>query len=111
MDGDTVVGNRAGVYTSAAQGMGGIQLKAPDTSPNEDAKIGNINYKTKITGTAADQDYTSNHATNDYSQYTFTENTVISLPRTLLGDLKTNVLAVVDAHKGNHVTIDASDKN
>ncbi len=110
MDGDTVVGNRAGVYTSAAQGMGGIQLKAPDTSPNEDAKIGNINYKTKITGTAADQDYTSNHATNDYSQYTFTENTVISLPRTLLGDLKTNVLAAVDAHKGNHVTIDASDK-
>lgn len=107
---DTVYGDEATLTAVKAEG-----LTTPSVSVtaaiNSDAvmKTGSdVNFTKQITGTDADKDdYVVN--TDDYSTYTFDEDTVISLEKTnyATGDLTTNVLAAVDAHSGNDVTIDA----
>ena len=106
---DTVYGDEATLTAVKAEG-----LTTPSVSVtaaiNSDAvmKTGSdVNFTKQITGTDADKDdYVVN--TDDYSTYTFDEDTVISLEKTnyATGDLTTNVLAAVDAHSGNDVTID-----
>lgn len=107
---DTVYGDEATLTAVKAEG-----LTTPSVSVtaaiNSDAvmKTGNdVNFRKQITGTDADEDdYMDN--TDDYSTYTFDKDTVISTEKTnyATGDLTTNVLAAVDAHSGNDVTIDA----
>lgn len=109
---DTVYGDEATLAAVKAEG-----LTTPSVSVtaaiNSDAvmKTGDeINYNHQITGTSTDEDYELD--TDNYSTYTFDDNTVISIDKTnyTTGDLTTNVLAAVDAHSGNDVTIDAKNK-
>lgn len=107
---DTVYGDEATLTAVKAEG-----LTTPSVSVtaaiNSDAvmKTGSdVNFTKQITGTDTDvDDYVVN--TGDYSTYTFDKDTVISTEKTnyATGDLTTNVLAAVDAHSGNDVTIDA----
>lgn len=103
---DTVYGNEATLTAVKAEG-----LTTPSVSVtaaiNFDAVMKTGDYTSQITGTSTDEDYDLD--TDDYSTYTFDENKVISVDKSkyLTGDLTTNVLAAVDAHAGNDVTIDA----
>lgn len=105
---DTVYGDEATLTAVKAEG-----LTTPSVSVtaaiNSDAVIsGEPDYKYQITGTSTDK---GNYVfvTDDNSNYTFDTDTVISANKEnyLTGDLTTNVLAAVDAHSGNDVTIDA----
>lgn len=105
---DTVYGDEATLAAVKAEG-----LTTPSVSVtaaiNSDAVIsGEPDYKYQITGTSTDK---GNYVfvTDDNSNYTFDTDTVISANKEnyLTGDLTTNVLAAVDAHSGNDVTIDA----
>ena len=71
-------------------------------------RITRPDYKYQITGTGTDEE-NYGFVTDDNSNYTFNTDTVIFADKEnyITGDLTTNVLAAVDAHSGNDVTIDA----
>lgn len=114
LDADTVTGGKCPLYVSKPFGMGTYTLQIPQKIENLDAVPKKATYTNKITGTSADSSYLN--ATSDYSNYTFTKDTVIRPPLTVkvdgvripvVGDLKTNVMACVDGHAGNDVIIKA----
>lgn len=105
---DTVYGDEATLTAVKAEGLTTPSVSVTATI-NSDAVIsGEPDYKYQITGTSTDK---GNYVfvTDDNSNYTFDTDTVISANKEnyLTGDLTTNVLAAVDAHSGNDVTIDA----
>ena len=104
---DKVTGNTASLYKSKVMGMGSYTADSADTSTNADASSHKASYTSKITGTSADASGDYKGATTDGSTYTFDKGTVINLGLEKLGDKTTNVLADVDAHAGNNVTINA----
>ena len=104
---DKVTGNTASLYKSKPMGMGTYTADSADTSANEDAASHKATYSNKITGTASDASGDYKGATTDGSTYTFSKGTVIGLGLEKLGDQTTNVLADIDAHAGNNVTINA----
>lgn len=105
---DTVYGDEATLTAVKAEG-----LTTPSVSVtaaiNSDAVIsGEPDYEYQITGTSTDEG-NYGFVTVDNSNYTFDADTVIFADKKnyITGDLTTNVLAAVDAHSGNDVTIDA----
>lgn len=76
---------------------------------NHNADIKESVDNNQITGTNQDQQYIGK--TGDFSDYDFDANEVISVNqgKYQTGDVTTNVLAAVDAHKGNDVTVTAED--
>lgn len=107
---DTVYGDKATLTAVRAEG-----LTTPSVSVvariNPDAGFAHPTYTTQITGTNKDTAYYNNEDTEDYQSYMFMKDTVIQAGDTYAtGDLTTNVLAAVDAHSGNDVTLNAGSK-
>lgn len=105
---DTVYGDEATLTAVKTEG-----LTTPSVSVtaaiNSDAVIsGEPDYEYQITGTSTDEE-NYGFVTDDNSNYTFDTDTVIwaNKENYLTGDLTTNVLAAVDAHSGNDVTLNA----
>ncbi len=76
---------------------------------NHNADIKEAVNNNQITGTNQDKQYIEK--TGDFSDYDFDTNEIISVNQGnyQTGDVTTNVLAAVDAHKGNDVTVTAED--
>lgn len=107
---DTVYGDEATLTAVKAEGLTTPSVSVTATI-NPDAAFADPTYTTQITGTSKDTAYYNNEDTEDYQSYMFMNNTVIQAGDTYAtGDLTTNVLAAVDAHSGNDVTIDAGSK-
>lgn len=107
---DTVYGNEATLTAVQAEGLTTPSVSVTATI-NPDAAFAHPTYTTQITGTNKDTAYYNKEDTEDYQSYMFMKNTVIQAGDTYAtGDLTTNVLAAVDAHSGNDVTIDAGSK-
>lgn len=107
---DTVYGNEATLTAVQAEGLTTPSVSVTATI-NPDAGFADPTYTTQITGTNKDTAYYNKEDTEDYQSYMFMKNTVIQAGNTYAtGDLTTNVLAAVDAHSGNDVTIDAGSK-
>lgn len=107
---DTVYGDEATLTAVKAEGLTTPSVSVTATV-NSDAAFADPTYTTQITGTNKDTAYYNNEDTEDYQSYMFMNNTVIQAGNTYAtGDLTTNVLAAVDAHSGNDVTIDAGSK-
>lgn len=104
---DKVTGNTASLYKSKPMGMETYSAEGADTSANADAAIHKATYTSKINGTSSDASGDYKGATSDGSTYTFDKGTIIKLGLENLGDQTTNVLAAVDAHAGNNVSINA----
>ncbi len=110
---DTVYGNEATLTAIKAEGLTTPSVSVT-ASINQDAVFitdtDSIDNKTKISGSSEDTTYKKDGVTSDYKTYSFDDDYVISVDKSkyLTGDLITNVLAAVDAHAGNDVTIDAS---
>lgn len=104
---DTVYGDEATLTAVQAEGLTTPSVSVTATI-NPDAAFADPTYTTQITGTNKDTAYYNKEDTEDYQSYMFMKNTVIQAGNTYAtGDLTTNVLAAVDAHSGNDVTIDA----
>lgn len=107
---DTVYGDEATLTAVKAEGLTNPSVSVTAVVNSDGVwKIDDeATYKYQITGTSIDNAGYS-FDTDDYSTYTFDEDKVISVDKSkyLTGDLTTNVLAAVDAHSGNDVTIDA----
>lgn len=104
---DTVYGDEATLTAVKAEGLTTPSVSVTATI-NPDAGFADPTYTTQITGTNKDTAYYNNEDTEDYQSYMFVKDTVIQAGDTYAtGDLTTNVLAAVDAHSGNDVTIDA----
>lgn len=74
---------------------------------NPNAQLLDPSYRKAITGTELDsQDY--GEVSQDLSNYKFNEDKTISLNKFSEGNLKTNVMAAIDASRGNDVHVDAS---
>lgn len=107
---DTVYGDEATLTAVQAEGLTTPSVSVTATI-NPDAGFADPTYTTQITGTNKDTAYYNNEDTEDYQSYMFVKDTVIQAGDTYAtGDLTTNVLAAVDAHSGNDVTIDAGSK-
>lgn len=107
---DTVYGDEATLTAVQAEGLTTPSVSVTATI-NPDAGFAHPTYTTQITGTNKDTAYYNKEDTEDYQSYMFMKNTVIQAGDTYAtGDLTTNVLAAVDAHSGNDVTIDAGSK-
>lgn len=107
---DTVYGDEATLTAVKAEGLTNPSVSVTAVVNSDGVwKIDDeATYKYQITGTSIDNAGYS-FDTDDYSTYAFDEDKVISVDKSkyLTGDLTTNVLAAVDAHSGNDVTIDA----
>lgn len=107
---DTVYGDKATLTAVKAEGLTNPSVSVTAVVNSDGVwKIDDeATYKYQITGTSIDNAGYS-FDTDDYSTYAFDEDKVISVDKSkyLTGDLTTNVLAAVDAHSGNDVTIDA----
>ena len=107
---DTVYGNEATLTAVQAEGLTTPSVSVTATI-NPDAGFADPTYTTQITGTNKDTAYYNKEDTEDYQSYMFMKNTVIQAGNTYAtGDLTTNVLAAVDAHSGNDVTLNAGSK-
>lgn len=107
---DTVYGDEATLTAVKAEGLTTPSVSVTATV-NSDAAFADPTYTTQITGTNKDTAYYNNEDTEDYQSYMFMKNTVIQAGDTYAtGDLTTNVLAAVDAHSGNDVTLNAGSK-
>lgn len=103
---DIVWGQAATLTPATTEGLT-RQSSYVQAVPNSNAEVAVTDYSSKITGTDEDIDY--DNASSDYKNYTFTADTVIGVDETFYdgGDLTTNVLAAIDAHNGNSVTVNA----
>ena len=109
---DTVYGDEATLTAVKAEGLTTPSISVTATKNSDAEFITNPDYIdkiTKISGSSDDSSYKNDGLTSDYKTYTFDDDYVLSIDKTsyATGDLATNVLAVVDAHAGNDVTIDA----
>lgn len=109
---DTVYGDEATLTAVKSEGLTTPSISVTATK-NSDAEYitdeDSIDNTAKITGSSEDTTYKKDGVTSDYKTYSFDDDYVISVDKSkyLTGDLTTNVLAAVDAHSGNDVTIDA----
>lgn len=109
---DTVYGDEATLTAVKAEGLTTPSISVTATK-NSDAEYitdeDSIDNTAKITGSSEDTTYKKDGVTSDYKTYSFDDDYVISVDKSkyLTGDLTTNVLAAVDAHSGNDVTINA----
>lgn len=109
---DTVYGDEATLTAVKAEGLTTPSVSVTGTK-NPDAVFitdaDSIDNTAKISGSSEDTTYKKDGVTSDYKTYLFDDDYVISVDKSkyLTGDLNTNVLAAVDAHAGNDVTIDA----
>lgn len=105
---DTVYGDKATLTAVKAEGLTTPSVSVTATINSDAVMSGEPDYKYQITGTGTDEE-NYGFVTDDNSNYTFNTDTVISANKEnyLTGDMTTNVLAAVDAHSGNDVTIDA----
>lgn len=105
---DTVYGDEATLTAVKAEGLTTPSVSVTAAINSDAVMSGEPDYKYQITGTSTDK---GNYVfvTDDNSNYTFNTDTVIFADKEnyITGDLTTNVLAAVDAHSGNDVTIDA----
>lgn len=108
---DTVYGDEATLTAVKAEGLTTPSVSVTAAINSDAVMSGEPDYKYQITGTGTDEE-NYGFVTNDNSNYTFNTDTVILANKEnyLTGDLTTNVLAAVDAHSGNDVTIDAGSK-
>lgn len=109
---DTVYGDKATLTAVKAEGLTTPSISVTATKNSDAEFITNPDYIdkiTKISGSSDDSSYKNDGLTSDYKTYTFDDDYVLSIDKTsyATGDLATNVLAVVDAHAGNDVTIDS----
>lgn len=105
---DTVYGDKATLTAVKAEGLTTPSVSVTAAINSDAVMSGEPDYKYQITGTGTDEE-NYGFVTDDNSNYTFNTDTVISANKEnyLTGDMTTNVLAAVDAHSGNDVTIDA----
>lgn len=105
---DTVYGDKATLTAVKAEGLTTPSVSVTAAINSDAVMSGEPDYKYQITGTGTDKE-NYGFVTDDNSNYTFNTDTVISANKEnyLTGDMTTNVLAAVDAHSGNDVTIDA----
>ena len=105
---DTVYGDKATLTAVKAEGLTTPSVSVTAAINSDAVMSGEPDYKYQITGTGTDEE-NYGFVTDDNSNYTFNTDTVISANKEnyLNGDMTTNVLAAVDAHSGNDVTIDA----
>ena len=105
---DTVYGDEATLTAVKAEGLTTPSVSVTAAINSDAVMSGEPDYKYQITGTGTDEE-NYGFVTDDNSNYTFDADTVIlaNKEKYLTGDLTTNVLAAVDAHSGNDVTIDA----
>lgn len=105
---DTVYGDEATLTAVKAEGLTTPSVSVTAAINSDAVMSGEPDYKHQITGTGTDEE-NYGFVTDDNSNYTFDTDTVILANKEnyLTGDLTTNVLAAVDAHSGNDVTIDA----
>lgn len=105
---DTVYGDKATLTAVKAEGLTTPSVSVTAAINSDAVMSGEPDYKYQITGTGTDEE-NYGFVTDDNSNYTFDTDTVISANKEnyLTGDMTTNVLAAVDAHSGNDVTIDA----
>ena len=103
---DMVTGDLALLTESSMEG-----LTAPSTTVvkvvNQNATNLKGDYLFGISGTESDSVYSG--VTNDYSNYLFDSDKVISLPLLREGDLNNNVLAAIYAHSGNDINVNSGD--
>lgn len=109
---DTVYGDEATLTAVKSEGLTTPSISVTATKNSDAEFITNPDYIdkiTKISGSSDDSSYKNDGLTSDYKTYTFDDDYVLSIDKTsyATGDLATNVLAVVDAHAGNDVTIDS----
>lgn len=110
LDNDTVTGSHSPLYKLQSEGMGTYSPETEDGSiDNADARDRRISYHSKITGTASDSSGEYKDATSDNSRYSLAGK-IIGIDNNVLGDLTTNVIAAIDAHSGNDITIDGGNK-
>lgn len=105
---DTVYGDKATLTAVKTEGLTTPSVSVTAAINSDAVMSGEPDYKYQITGTGTDEE-NYGFVTDDNSNYTFNTDTVISANKEnyLTGDMTTNVLAAVDAHSGNDVTIDA----
>lgn len=105
---DTVYGDEATLTAVKAEGLTTPSVSVTAAINSDAVMSGEPDYKHQITGTGTDEE-NYGFVTDDNSNYTFNTDTVIFADKEnyITGDLTTNVLAAVDAHSGNDVTIDA----
>lgn len=105
---DSVYGDKATLTAVKAEGLTTPSVSVTAAINSDAVMSGEPDYKYQITGTGTDEE-NYGFVTDDNSNYTFNTDTVISANKEnyLTGDMTTNVLAAVDAHSGNDVTIDA----
>lgn len=105
---DTVYGDKATLTAVQAEGLTTPSVSVTAAINSDAVMSGEPDYKYQITGTGTDEE-NYGFVTDDNSNYTFNTDTVIFADKEnyITGDLTTNVLAAVDAHSGNDVTIDA----
>lgn len=105
---DTVYGDESTLTAVKAEGLTTPSVSVTAAINSDAVMSGEPDYKHQITGTGTDEE-NYGFVTDDNSNYTFDTDTVILANKEnyLTGDLTTNVLAAVDAHSGNDVTIDA----
>lgn len=105
---DTVYGDEATLTAVKAEGLTTPSVSVTAAINSDAVMSGEPDYKYQITGTGTDEE-NYGFVTDDNSNYTFNTDTVIFADKEnyITGDLTTNVLAAVDAHSGNDVTIDA----
>lgn len=105
---DTVYGDKATLTAVKAEGLTTPSVSVTAAINSDAVMSGEPDYKYQITGAGTDEE-NYGFVTDDNSNYTFNTDTVISANKEnyLTGDMTTNVLAAVDAHSGNDVTIDA----
>ena len=105
---DTVYGDKATLTAVKAEGLTTPSVSVTAAINSDAVMSGEPDYKYQITGTGTDEG-NYGFVTDDNSNYTFDTDTVIlaNKEKYLTGDLTTNVLAAVDAHSGNDVTLNA----
>lgn len=105
---DTVYGDKATLTAVKAEGLTTPSVSVTAAINSDAVMSGEPDYKYQITGTGTDEE-NYGFVTDDNSNYTFNTDTVISANKEnyLTGDMTTNVLAAVDAHSGNDVTLNA----
>lgn len=105
---DTVYGDEATLTAVQAEGLTTPSVSVTAAINSDAVMSGEPDYKYQITGTGTDEE-NYGFVTDDNSNYTFNTDTVILANKEnyLTGDLTTNVLAAVDAHSGNDVTLNA----
>ena len=105
---DTVYGDEATLTAVQAEGLTTPSVSVTAAINSDAVMSGEPDYKYQITGTGTDEE-NYGFVTDDNSNYTFNTDTVIFADKEnyITGDLTTNVLAAVDAHSGNDVTLNA----